>query len=187
LPLTVGMITGDTQVAARLLNRVPPRALIVPGLLLAAGALAIIAQVGVAPAYASHILPGMLMLGLGMGTAMMTSISLATVSVAPRDAGAAAAPFNTAQQVGGSIGTALLNTIAASVTTRYATAHAAPGVDRRALASRAAVHGFNVATWWAMGALLLAALIAGVVVNADRMPAPQARPAPLPEPVETDA
>lgn len=49
------------------------------------------------------------------------------------------------------------------------------------------MHGFNVATWWAMGALLLAALIAGVVVNADRMPAPQARPAPLPEPVETDA
>jgi EmrB/QacA subfamily drug resistance transporter len=185
LPITVGMITGSTQVAARLLNRVPPRALIVPGLLLAAGALAIIAQVGVAPAYASHILPGMLMLGLGMGTAMMTSISLATVSVAPRDAGAASATFNTAQQVGGSIGTALLNTIAASVTTRYATAHAAPGVDRRALASRAAVHGFNVATWWAMGALLLAALIAGVVVNADRMPAPEGRPAPVPEPVES--
>ncbi|MFF3659917.1 MFS transporter [Streptomyces olivochromogenes] len=185
LPITVGMITGSTQVAARLLNRVPPRALIVPGLLVAAGALAIIAQVGVAPAYASHILPGMLMLGLGMGTAMMTSISLATVSVAPRDAGAASATFNTAQQVGGSIGTALLNTIAASVTTRYASAHAGPGVDRRALASRAAVHGFNVATWWAMGALLLAALIAGIVVNADRMPAPQARPAPLPEPVET--
>jgi EmrB/QacA subfamily drug resistance transporter len=185
LPITVGMITGSTQVAARLLNRVPPRALIVPGLLLAAGALAIIAQVGVAPAYASHILPGMLMLGLGMGTAMMTSISLATVSVAPRDAGAASATFNTAQQVGGSIGTALLNTIAASVTTRYATAHAGPGVDRRALASRAAVHGFNVATWWAMGALLLAALIAGIVVDADRMPSPQQRAAPVPEPVES--
>jgi MFS family permease len=147
--------------------------------------MAIIAQVGVAPAYASHILPGMLMLGLGMGTAMMTSISLATASVAPQDAGAASATFNTAQQVGGSIGTALLNTIAASVTTRYATAHAGPGVDRRALASRAAVHGFNVATWWAMGALLLAALIAGIVVDADRMPSPQQRAAPVPESVES--
>lgn len=71
------------------------------------------------------------------------------------------------------------------MTTRYATAHAGPGVDRRALASRAAVHGFNVATWWAMGALLLAALIAGIVVDADRMPAPRERPAPLPEPVDT--
>jgi len=185
LPITVGMITGSTQVAARLLNRVPPRTLIVPGLLLAAGALALIAQVGVEPAYASHILPGMLMLGLGMGTAMMTCVSLATGSVAPRDSGAASATFNTAQQVGGSIGTALLNTIAASVTTRYATAHAGPGVDRRALASHAAVHGFNVATWWAMASLLLAALIAGIVVDAKRVPVPEGRVDRLPETVES--
>ncbi|MFJ5271534.1 hypothetical protein [Streptomyces sp. NPDC088358] len=173
------------QVAARLPNRVPPRALIVPGPLLAAGALAVIAQVGVAAADASHVLPGMPMLGLGMGTATRTCVSPATSSVAPRDAGAASATFNTAQQVGGSIGTALLDTIAASVTTRCATAYAGPGADRRTLASRAAVHGFNAATWWAMGTLLPAALIAGVVVNADRMPAAQGQPAPVPEPVES--
>ncbi|MFF9621861.1 MFS transporter [Streptomyces griseosporeus] len=184
LPLTAGMIVGSTQIAARLLNKVPPRTLMVPGLLLAAGALALIAQVGVEPAYASHILPGMIMLGLGMGTAMMTSVSLATGSVAPRDSGAASATFNTAQQVGGSIGTALLNTIAASVTSRYLTAHGGPGVDRRALQAEATVHGFNVATWWAMGALLLAALIAGVVVDAPRAPAPRG-PEAAPEPVET--
>ncbi|MER5448959.1 MFS transporter [Streptomyces sp. NPDC002764] len=185
LPITVGMITGSTQVAARLLNRVPPRTLMVPGLLLAAGALAIIAQVGTEPAYASHVLPAMLMLGLGMGTAMMTSVSLATGSVAPRDSGAASATFNTAQQVGGSIGTALLNTIAASVTARYLTAHAGPGVNRRALQAEATVHGFNVATWWAVGALLLAALIAGVVVNADRAPVLQGAQERTPEPVDT--
>ncbi|MEU9389213.1 MFS transporter [Streptomyces sp. NPDC048324] len=185
LPITVGMITGSTQVAARLLNRVPPRTLMVPGLLLAAGALAIIAQVGTEPAYASHVLPAMLMLGLGMGTAMMTSVSLATGSVAPRDSGAASATFNTAQQVGGSIGTALLNTIAASVTARYLTAHAGPGANRRALQAEATVHGFNVATWWAMGALLLAALIAGVVVNAERAPTLQSAQERTPEPVDT--
>lgn len=185
LPITVGMITGSTQVAARFLNRVPPRTLIVPGLLLAAGALALIAQVGVEPAYASRVLPGMLMLGLGMGTAMMTCVSLATGSVAPRDSGAASATFNTAQQVGGSIGTALLNTIAASVTTRYASAHAGPGVDRRALASHAAVHGFNVATWWAMGSLLLAASLAAIVVDADRVPVPEGRTDRVPEVVES--
>ncbi|MDT7840807.1 DHA2 family efflux MFS transporter permease subunit [Streptomyces justiciae] len=184
LPITAGMIVGSTQIAARLLNRVPPRTLMVPGLLVAAGALALIAQVGVEPAYASHILPGMLMLGLGMGTAMMTSVSLATGSVAPRDSGAASATFNTAQQVGGSIGTALLNTIAASVTARYLTAHAGPGVNRRELAARASVHGFNVATWWAMGALLLAAVVAGVVVNADRAPTPEGAAGKAPEPVD---
>ncbi|MER5519056.1 MFS transporter [Streptomyces sp. NPDC002763] len=185
LPITVGMVTGSTQVAARLLNRVPPRVLMVPGLLIAAGALAIIAQVGTEPAYASHILPAMLMLGLGMGTAMMTSVSLATGGVAPRDSGAASATFNTAQQVGGSIGTALLNTIAASVTARYLTAHAGPGVNRRQLQATALVHGFNVATWWAMGALLLGALIAGVVVNADRAPTLQAAQERTPEPVDS--
>ncbi|MEU6377753.1 MFS transporter [Streptomyces sp. NPDC046909] len=172
LPMTAAMIVGSTQIAARLLGKVQPRFLIVPGLLVGAGGLAVIAQVGVEPAYASHVLPGMLMLGLGMSTAMMTSVSLATGSVAPQDSGAASATFNTAQQVGGSIGTALLNTIAASVTARYATAHAGPGVDRRELAARATVHGFNVATWWAMAALLLAALVAGVVVNARSAPTP---------------
>ncbi|MHC3468220.1 DHA2 family efflux MFS transporter permease subunit [Streptomyces sp. 7R007] len=185
LPITVGMITGSTQVAARLLNKVPPRTLMVPGLLLAAGALAIIAQVGTEPAYASHILPAMLMLGLGMGTAMMTSVSLATGSVPPRDSGAASATFNTAQQVGGSIGTALLNTIAASVTSRYLTAHRpGPGVDRRLLQAKALVHGFNVATWWAMAALLLAALTAGVLVNAERAPTPHGAGERTPEPVD---
>ncbi|WP_405843410.1 MFS transporter [Streptomyces sp. NBC_01518] len=186
LPITVGMITGSTQIAARLLHRVPPRTLMVPGLLCAAGALALIAQVGVEPAYATYILPGMLMLGLGMGTAMMTSVSLATGGVAPRDSGAASATFNTAQQVGGSIGTALLNTIAATVTARYATAHAGPGVNKQLLEAKAAVHGFNVATWWAMASILLAALIAGVLVNADRVPTPGAVAKEAPQqPVDT--
>ena len=185
LPMTAGMIVGSTQIAARGLGKVPPRMLMVPGLLVAAGALAITAQVGTEPAYASHILPGMLMLGLGMGTAMMTSVSLATGSVAPRDSGAASATFNTAQQVGGSIGTALLNTIAATVTARYLTAHAGPGANPRSVQAEATVHAFNVATWWAMGSLLLAATIAGLVVNADRAPTPQAAQERTPEPVDT--
>jgi hypothetical protein len=87
--------------------------------------------------------------------------------------------------VGGSIGTALLNTIAASVTARYLTAHAGPGVDRRLLGAKATVHGFNVATWWAMAALLVAALIAGLVVNADRAPTMQGAAPKTPEPVDS--
>jgi hypothetical protein len=88
--------------------------------------------------------------------------------------------------VGGSIGTALLNTIAATVTARYATAHAGPGVNRKLLEAKAAVHGFNVATWWAMASILLAALIAGVLVNADRVPTPGAVAKETPQqPVDT--
>lgn len=170
LPITVGMILGSTQIAARLLHRVPPRTVIVPGLLVAAAGLVLIAQVGIEQAYASHVMPGLFLLGLGMGTAFMTSLSLATGGVAPSDSGAASATFNTAQQVGGSIGTALLNTIAASVTSHYLAAHAASIPDKRLLIAKASVHGFNVATWWALGALLLAALVAGTVIDAKRAP-----------------
>lgn len=87
--------------------------------------------------------------------------------------------------MGGSIGTALLNTIAATVTTRYPTAHAGPGTKPKELQAKALVHGFNVATWWAMGALLLGALIAGVVVNAERAPTLQTTGERTPEPVDT--
>ncbi|WP_458245327.1 hypothetical protein [Streptomyces sp. MAI_2237] len=134
----------------------------VPGLLPAAGAPAITAQVGTEPACAPHVLPAMLMLGLGRGMGMMTSVSQATGSVAPRDSGAASATFNTAQQVGGSIGTALLNTIAASVTARCLTAHVGPGANRRALQAEATV-----------------------LVNADRAPTPQSAQERTPEPVDT--
>jgi hypothetical protein len=57
-------------------------------------------------------------------------------------------------------------------------------VNPRALQAEATVHGFNVATWWAMGALLLAATVAGVVVNAHRAPTPQAAQERTPEPVD---
>ncbi|MFF4358619.1 hypothetical protein [Streptomyces sp. NPDC001604] len=101
------------------------------------------------------------------------------------DSGVASATFNTARQVGGSIGTALLNTIAATVTARYLTAHAGPGVDPRSLQAEATAHGFDVATWWAMGSLQPAATIAGLVVNADRAPTPQTAQERTPEPVDT--
>jgi hypothetical protein len=78
-----------------------------------------------------------------------------------------------------------LNTIAATVTARYLTAHTGPGVNPRPLQAEATVHGFNVATWWAMGSLLVAATIAGLVVNADRAPTPQAAQERTPEPVDT--
>ena len=90
----------------------------------------------------------MLLLGLGMGTAFMPAMSLATHGVEPRDAGVASAMVNTSQQVGGAIGTALLNTIAASATDRLprrrTSAGAGPGAascSRR----RAMVHGYTSA------------------------------------------
>ncbi|WP_106401053.1 MFS transporter [Actinocorallia populi] len=170
LPMTACMIIGSTQISARLLHRVPARALMVPGLVLAAGGLAFLASMGVDATYSGHVLPGICMMGLGMGVTFMAAISTATGRVAPHEQGAASATLNTMQQVGGSVGIALLNTIAAGATAdrladhRVDPAGQAPQV--RAALAEATVHGYSVATWLSAGIILLAAVVAGVLINA---------------------
>jgi hypothetical protein len=95
-------------------------------------------------------------------------MSLATHGVQARDAGVASAMVNTSQQVGGAIGTALLNTIAASATTAYATSHAAGARSADLLKLQSMVHGYSTAIWWAVGILALAAVIAFTLVNTGR-------------------
>jgi hypothetical protein len=103
-----------------------------------------------------------LLFGLGFGLALVPFMSTATNNAEPRDAGVTAAATNTTQQMGASIGTALLNTIAASATATYLVAHASQ-VD---LHVRATVHGDAVASAYAAGILVLAALLGGLLINA---------------------
>ncbi|MFJ9414604.1 MFS transporter [Streptomyces sp. NPDC101227] len=165
LPMIAGMITGSTQIGARLMTRVRPRLLMAPGFVVAAVGMLVLTQIDLDTSYPALILPAFLLLGLGMGTAFMPAMSLATHGVQPRDAGVASAMVNTSQQVGGAIGTALLNTIAASATTAYATSHAAGAASRKLLKLESMVHGYTIAIWWAVGILVLAAAIAFVFVN----------------------
>jgi EmrB/QacA subfamily drug resistance transporter len=168
LPMVAGMITGSTQIGARLMTRVAPRWLMGPGFLTAALGMLLLTRISVDSSYVSLVLPGQILLGLGMGTAFMPAMSLATHGVQPRDAGVASAMVNTSQQVGGSIGTALLNTIAASATASYATAHLAaartPAAIQR-LKLDAMVHGYSAAIWWAVGILAVSTVIAFALVN----------------------
>ncbi|AQW52856.1 MFS transporter [Streptomyces violaceusniger] len=166
LPMVAGMITGSTQIGARLMTRVPARLLMGPGFLVASVGMLLLTQIDLDTSYPALILPGFLLLGLGMGTAFMPAMSLATHGVEPRDAGVASAMVNTSQQVGGAIGTALLNTIAASATTAYAKSHAAGAPSRTALELQSMVHGYTAAIWWAVGILVLAGVIAITMVNA---------------------
>jgi EmrB/QacA subfamily drug resistance transporter len=164
LPMTAGMIIGSTQISARLMNRVPPRALMVPGLLVAAAGVVLLTRLQVDSAYVSLILPAQLLLGVGLGSAFMPAMNLATSGVDQQDAGVASAMVNASQQIGGSIGTALLNTIAATATATYVTAHA-QGSPSPSLAAAGLVHGFTVALWWAVGVLALAAIVVAVLIN----------------------
>ncbi|AEN10550.1 MULTISPECIES: MFS transporter [unclassified Streptomyces] len=168
LPMIAGMITGSTQIGARLMTRVPPRLLMGPGFLVAAVGMLLLTQLDIDTSYAGVILPAQLLLGLGMGTAFMPAMSLATHGIEPRDAGVASAMVNTSQQVGGAIGTALLNTIAAGATTAYIADHAAGAGDPQLLQLQAMVSGFAAAIWWAVGILVAASAIAVTFINTGR-------------------
>ncbi|MFE9174190.1 MFS transporter [Streptomyces kebangsaanensis] len=171
LPMVAGMITGSTQIGARLMTRVAPRLLMGPGFLVAAVGMLLLTRLEIGSSYAAVLLPAMLLLGLGMGTAFMPAMSLATQGVQPRDAGVASAMVNTSQQVGGAIGTALLNTIAASATTSYIKDHIATAGGRpqqQLVQLQGMVHGYTSAIWFAVGILVVAAAIALTLVNAGR-------------------
>jgi EmrB/QacA subfamily drug resistance transporter len=160
LPMTGTIIVAATSASTKLLPRIGPRPLIGAGMLIASAGLVSLTGVGVNSAYASHVLPGLLIMGAGMGLVFSSAMATATFGVEMKDAGVASAMVNTMQQVGGSIGTALLSTLAASATTSALAGHA----PTPAALSAAAVHGYTTAFWWAAaifagGALLCTALL----------------------------
>ena len=171
LPMVVGMIIGSTQVAPRLTPRLAPRYLMGPGLAVAALGMLWLTQLELNSSYVGVILPAQLLLGLGMGTSFMAGMSLATSGVRPTDAGVASAMVNTAQQIGGAIGTALLNTIAASASSGYLASRIAGTSGEAAqlrLTLESEVHGYSVAIWWAFGIVVLASVIAFLLINKPR-------------------
>lgn len=194
LPLSAGIIIGSTQISARLLPLVPPRFLLVPGLLLSAGGMYSLTFLDTHSSYAGHILPGTILLGFGLGLTFLPVVSTATMGVAPRDSGVTSASVNTAQQVGGSIGTSLLNTIATTATATYLTSHLAAAAregpltraERTRIVNTGTVHGFTVAITWAAIILLAAAVIGAIMINrgapradaSDEGATPEATPGP---------
>src|SRR5438309_9278416 len=154
LPITLASQAGSWLIARQLMPRVAPRLLMVPAALVAMAGMALLTHVHVDSGYMSLVLPAEILRGVGISSLMVPAFSIATRGVDPREAGVASATVNTAQQVGASLGTALLNTVATSATAGFA------GVRTVAL-----VHGFSVATAWGAGILLLAAITAGILIN----------------------
>jgi EmrB/QacA subfamily drug resistance transporter len=159
LPFAVGIVLG-AGVSSQLLPRVGPRVLMVGGLALAVLGMVLLTRIGVDTGYWSHVFPGELVISFGMGTMFGPLSNTALVGVAGHDAGVASALVNTTQQVGGALGTALLNTIATSAVTSYAKVHG--------FGPLAVVHSYTVAFWVSAAVIALAALFAGVLVRARR-------------------
>ena len=162
LPLMAMNALAATQVASRLMPHVRTRLIVVPGLLMAALGVALFTQLTPDASYWTSVLPSELLLGFGLGLAFVPCISTATQNADPRDVGVTSAMTNTSQQIGASIGTALLNTIAATATVTYLASH---HVQTPALVADATVHGYAVASGWAAGIMVLAAVLAGLLID----------------------
>ncbi|QNN55141.1 MFS transporter [Nocardioides mesophilus] len=171
LPFSVGIILTAGAVA-QLLPRVGPKALMVPGLALAVTGMLMLTQVEADTSYVAWVLPSMLLMSIGMACVFIPASSTALVNVGEHDAGIASAVLNTSQQIGGSLGTALLNTLFAGAVTAYLADNVRSPEDARTMAPDAFLSGYHVAFFWGAVLLGVALLVALFVINARKQDVP---------------
>jgi EmrB/QacA subfamily drug resistance transporter len=165
LPMIAALATM-AQVSNRvLLPRLGPKAIVPTGLLMNAAALYLLHRVGLHSSYAADVLPYLLLLGLGFGLSLAPSFSTGTLGLKPSDAGVGSATLNTSQQVGGSIGTALLNTLAAGAATTYLAGRRATPANLQT----AALHSYTTAFVYSALIFVVAAVAAGLVLPQGNM------------------
>jgi EmrB/QacA subfamily drug resistance transporter len=170
LPFSAGIIVS-AGMASQLLPRLGPRILTGIGLAMAGVGMAWFTQIGIHTSYTSHVLPAEIVMSVGLGFAFVPFSSTALLGVAPHDAGVASALVNATQQIGGSMGTALLNTIANSATNSYSAAH---HVGRSA--PTALVHGYTTGFVFGLGVLAVAVIAAASLIKASRSDLPAGEP-----------
>jgi EmrB/QacA subfamily drug resistance transporter len=166
LPLVGALTVCAGMATVRLQPRWGPRPLVSTGMLIVAAAMVLFTRLGLHSAYATGILPALLLMGAGLGLAFAPAMNSATLDVGASDAGIASATVNTSQQVGGSIGTALLNTLAASATTSYLSGRAPTALAQ----AHATLHGYATAYWWSAAIFAVGAVVCGLLLR----PGPQA-------------
>ncbi len=153
LPFSAGVIVS-AGIASQLLPRFGPRWVTGTGFIMTVIGMLLLLRMNSTSAYASDILPSLIIISLGMGLVFVPLSAVSLFAVGNHDAGVASAVLNTSQQIGGAIGVAFLNTIAASATTAYIVSNNLQGPNPDAL-----VAGFNRGFLW--GAIILA--VAGVL------------------------
>jgi hypothetical protein len=167
LPLVGGLVFTAQLSNNVLLPKIGPKVIIPLGLLIAAAGLFMLHLVGLHTAYVSHVLPYLIVMGLGFGLSLAPSFSTGTIGLAPHDAGVGSATLNTSQQVGGSIGTALLNTLAASAASSYLVGKV---MNKHNLAE-ATLHSYTTAFEWSSLIFVLGAVVAGLVLKSGNLAA----------------
>jgi len=168
LPLIAMVVLSANLSNVLLLPRLGPKPLVPAGMLLAAASLVWLTRIGVHSGYASAVLGPLMAAGLGFGFIIAPSMNTGTFGVPPRDAGVASATLNTGQQIGGSIGTSLLNTIFATAVAHYLASHLSPatlvhGHPAPSLTGMSLIHGYTTGFWVAAGIFAAGAVICGTL------------------------
>ncbi|MET4052626.1 EmrB/QacA subfamily drug resistance transporter [Frigoribacterium sp. PvP054] len=160
LPM-IAMLVLAAQLSTNVfVPRFGPKVMVPFGMTLGVVGMLLLTRLDLESSYAANVLPALMVLGFGMGSIMPASIQTATLGVDRGHAGVASAMVNTSQQVGGSIGTALLNTLAATAAANYVADHL-PATG--AVAAEAAVTGYATAYWWGAGFFAVGAVVAALV------------------------
>jgi MFS family permease len=159
LPVTLTMGTLSIRYAERLATRFGPVNTIVPGLALITAALVLFAQVPVHGSYLLHVMPSMLLLGIGAGVCFPALMNVAMSGVEPERAGLASGLVNTTAQVGGALGLAVLATLSTSRSNHLL---AAGRSTAQSLTS-----GYHLAFWIAAGLTLAAIAVVPAVLSAE--------------------
>jgi EmrB/QacA subfamily drug resistance transporter len=147
------------NVAAQLVNRVGIKPIMVSGMALMAGGIAFFTQISPGGSYVSDLLPGLLLIGIGMPFAFV-SISIGALAGVPdREAGLASGINNTAFQIGGALGIAALSAIATTRTESLV----ADGTG----APQALIEGFQTALWAGIVVAVLGLLAAVTLIKRD--------------------
>jgi MFS family permease len=168
LPLTLILVVVAGVGNTILLTRVSPRLAVPTGLILAGVGMALLTRIGLHANYMSDVLPTLLLVGVGLGLVFAPAFTLGTLGVDRDDAGVASATINVAQQIGGSIGTSLLNTIAATAAASYITAHAASitsSASKQLVQANGLIHSYHVVFWVAAAIYGVAAVVCALVLR----------------------
>ena len=167
----MGIIAAANLSTIVLMPKAGPRPLVVFGLLAAAGGAIWLAQLGPHAGYTAGVLGPIIVSGIGMGMVFAPAINAGTFGVDPEDAGVASATLNVGQQLGASIGTALLTSIFAAAVPSYLAAHLASArlIGRQALAGQALVHGYTTSFWWTAGIFAGGAVICGALFRSGQL------------------
>jgi EmrB/QacA subfamily drug resistance transporter len=162
LPLVGALMVTATVSTTQLYPRFGAKILVFAGMAIGAGGMVWLTGITTTSTYGTDILGPLLMIGFGMGAIFAPAMNAATSGVEERDAGVASAMVNTSQQIGGSIGTALLNSLATSALTAYLVGKNAKS---QLVQADAAIHSYTVAFWWAAGIFAVGAVVCGLILK----------------------